>query len=111
MSLLDWALWALAGAFAYATPRLITATFDAKPNGSRGKAVAEYVFALATGPIAGAGIGPYLAAELHRSTGTECRALAIITGLLVNPVAPVAVHLMTDVVLARLGHPIARKKD
>ena len=98
MSTLLWAIWGLAGAFVFACPSLITQLFDPPGGFPRTlRASIEFFFALSLGPIGGAGVGPYLAsAFLHLNSEPECRALAVLIGLIVNPVAPMAVELWTN---------------
>lgn len=111
MTLWEWALWGLAGAFAYGGPKLLANLFDPPQQPARpAKAIAFFVFALVMGPIAGAGFGPYLSGTLHLTGAAEWRALAVLSGLVVNPVAPTATDLWTQFVLARLGHPLAERK-
>ena len=106
MTILFWALWGLAGAFAYAAPRLPPA-LDGREK-SRWRPWTEALISLCMGPVGAAGVGPYVSMLIHWESLPECRALAILIGLVVNPVAPAAVDLWTNFVLARLGHPLAR---
>lgn len=111
MGLWVWALWGLGGAFGYASPRLLAALFEPPTGGGRPlRAWVEFAFAMGAGPIAAAGLGPFAASELHSTSIAECRAGAVVIGLLVNPVAPAAVELLTSNVLRWLGHPLADRK-
>lgn len=107
MSLVEWALWGLAGAFVYAAPRLLISLTEAGAAGFYlWRHVAAFIVALAFGPIAGAGIAPFLASEFHRTVIAEHRAIAIVIGMVANPVAPSIVHLVSDGILRQFNAPL-----
>lgn len=109
MTLLVWAAWGIAGAFIYAAPKLLISLSEDEVDGNphRARHIAAFVLALTFGPIAGAGFGPLLAAEFHRTSLAELRAIAIVVGMVANPVAPQVVHLVSDTILRRLNAPLS----
>lgn len=85
------ALWGLAGAFVYASSRLITAILGETELGPRAvkRAWAEFAVALLFGPIAAAALTPPILGRLGQAATLPAVALAI--GLCGNAVWPVFV--------------------
>lgn len=106
MDSLYWALWGLLGAFVYAAPRLLVAWGDSKATEARlWVPASEFVVALAFGPIFSVGFGPFAATRINLgSIGVEgLRAVALVIGLVANPIAPLIVKWATGDILRRLG--------
>lgn len=106
MPLEIWALLGLLGAFMYASPRALVAVAESENSGQRVRHIAEFILALSFGPIAGAGFGPLLAGEFHRTSLAELRAIAIVVGMVANRLAPEIVHLASDTLRRWLNAPL-----
>lgn len=94
MDNLAWALWGLGGAAMYAASRLITAIFGENEISPRMKARAwaQFVVALAFGPIAAAALTGEV---LHRmGVKTSGPAVALVIGLSANALWPLVVDEM-----------------
>jgi hypothetical protein len=104
MELEWWALWGLLGAFVYAAPRLVVAIGEAQAVGrSAFRQLAEFLVALAFGPIFSVGFGPWAAHWLEKEGHPETRALALVIGMVANPLAPALVKVATGEILRRAG--------
>lgn len=87
--------WGLGGAFIYAGPRLIVCIQQHQTWGERFGCIVEFLVSIGIGIFAAEGVGPYVAATLHQTQEHQVRALAVVVGLLANPVAPGIVKLMS----------------
>lgn len=108
MSLAAWAFWGFLGAFVYAAPRFLLVWSEGWKKSLR-LAFAEFLVALATGPIGAAGFGPVIAVTIHRTDDASSRAVAIVLGMLANPMAPKVVSLVGGNVMRWLGAPLREK--
>jgi hypothetical protein len=93
------AFWGVLGGFAYAGPRLLVAvTWErlAKPLG-------EFTLSLIIAPIGAAGFTIPIAHVVHQSSVDDLRAIAVILGMISNPIAPSLVYLFGTAIVRRLG--------
>lgn len=89
-------LWGMAGAFIYAAPRLTICIRNCRANNSPiSDCLMEFAFALATGWIAAEGGAMWLAQHLSQSQEHQVRAVAVVLGLLSNPIAPIMVAMLS----------------
>lgn len=89
-------LWGMAGAFIYAAPRLAVCIKKCrKAQANIGDCVLEFTIALATGWIAAEAGAMWLSQQLSQTEEHQTRAVAVVLGLLANPVAPVLVGLLS----------------
>lgn len=104
MALEWWAIWGLLGAFVYAAPRLILSAAEAKVAGRHAwTQFAEFLVALSFGPIFSSGFGPWAAFYVKLEGAHEIRAVALVIGMVANPLAPAVVKLASGDILRRLG--------
>jgi hypothetical protein len=102
MSEIGLAVWGLLGAFGYAGPRLIVALSEAPQN--RWKPWADFIVTLAIGTIGAAGFVDLVSHLMHwQSDVSNQRALAVVIGLLSNPVAPAVVKAGPALALRLIG--------
>lgn len=96
--------WGASGAFIYSAPLFSTCAFAAKASGGTwARCGIEFVTALAIGTLAAAATTP-LIQEVFRWDGPSwMRAIASLTGLLANRVAPMIVSAAPDAVLEWMG--------
>lgn len=111
MTLEGFALWGLLGAFVYAAPRLVVA-FSEQREGPPvlWLPVAEFVIALACGPIGAAGFTQLIADFIRKSNPADLRAIALVIGMVANPLAPSIVHLVGEGILRHVGAPLRQSK-
>ena len=83
MDVLGLAFWGLLGAFVYAAPRFVISV----AGGKLAMPMLEGLVALAIGPISAAGFGQFLGATVHQTSIAELRAIAVVIGMISNPVA------------------------
>jgi len=93
------AIWGFFGAFVYAAPRLLVAW----AGGRRTTGTAECIIALAIGAIGSAGFTQFIGDVVRQSQPADLRAIAVVLGMISNPVAPSIVHLMGTGLVRRLG--------
>lgn len=99
MGIAGLAFWGFTGAFVYAAPRLLISITAQRVWFS----LADCAVALLIGPIGAAGFAEFIGNTLHQTTNPELRAIAVVLGMISNPVAPAIVHLMGTGVIRRLG--------
>lgn len=106
MSIGGFAFWGLLGAFVYAAPRLLVTLSEIQTAGRRWLPWAEFVLALTFGPIGAAAFTPIGSDMVGWKGAANLRALALMIGMVANPIAPAVVHLVTDQILRRLSAPL-----
>lgn len=96
--------WGASGAFVYAAPKLVVALSEARAQGRPAfLAILEFLIALPVGLIAAAGLGPFVADTLQRTALNECTALAVVIGMVANPLSPLLVKVLSNKFLRRIG--------
>ncbi len=91
-----WAAWGLLGAFVHAGLALPVAWAEAKASGRPlALPLGQFIVALCIGLIFGAGFGPIAGDRLGLKTMPELQALALVVGLVANPIAPWVVKVMS----------------
>lgn len=103
MSMVLWGAWGLAGAFVYASPRLLVKLGNETLTARQAiMAVIETVIALIIGPIIAAGIGPAVAAHLGFVTYEANCAIAVMGGMLANPLGPLVIKAVQAGIVERI---------
>lgn len=106
MDVLGFAIWGLLGAFVYAAPRLIVTLSEERAPSKRWMPWAEFFISLVTGPIGSAGFAQLVGITIHQTAVADLRAIALVIGMVANPVSPAIVHLVGENILHRLNAPL-----
>jgi hypothetical protein len=109
MDLVGFALWGFLGAFVYAAPRLLVAFSEERPGRKWWFPLLEFAVALAFGPIGASGFTQIVADVVRQTNGADLRAIALVIGMVANPLAPSVVHLVGEGILRHVGAPLRKR--
>jgi hypothetical protein len=103
------AFWGALGAFVYAAPRLLILLGGKVDSHRLWAGALEFAVSLAIGPIGAAGFTEFIASSLHQSGSAPHRAIAVVLGMIANPVSPTIVQTLGTGIVRRLGAPHMRQ--
>lgn len=110
MTVLEYAFWGLLGAVVYAAPRGLVVVSENVTKIRLIRTFCEFIVSLVVGAIGSAGFAEIVSNTLRQTGVADLRAIAVVLGMVANPIAPGIVHLIGEGFLRRLGAPIARER-